>query len=90
MSNLFDHVWSDAMPDTREKPNGQRIADRGYRSLANAERAIVRTIWESRGVIGGPLGAAALLGMKRTTLQANMRKLGISRLAPFDGERAIL
>lgn len=51
---------------------------------------IVRAIRECRGVIGGPLGAAALLGMKRTTLQARMRKLGISRLAPFDGESPTL
>jgi len=30
-------------------------------------------------VIGGPAGAAAKLGMKRTTLQSRMRKLGIAR-----------
>jgi len=30
-------------------------------------------------VIGGPSGAAARLGMKRTTLQSKMRKLGIER-----------
>src|SRR5207245_2287942 len=29
--------------------------------------------------IAGPKGAAAILGMKRTTLQARMRKLGIRR-----------
>jgi transcriptional regulator of acetoin/glycerol metabolism len=29
--------------------------------------------------IGGPQGAAALLDMKRTTLQARMRKLNIRR-----------
>jgi len=29
--------------------------------------------------IAGPNGAAQLLGMKRTTLQARMRKLGIKR-----------
>jgi hypothetical protein len=30
-------------------------------------------------VIGGPNGAAAKLGLKRTTLIAKMQKLGISR-----------
>jgi hypothetical protein len=30
-------------------------------------------------VIGGANGAAALLGMQRTTLQSKMRKLGIRR-----------
>jgi formate hydrogenlyase transcriptional activator len=28
--------------------------------------------------VGGPNGAAARLGMKRTTLQSKMKKLGIS------------
>ncbi|MBZ5563344.1 MAG: sigma 54-interacting transcriptional regulator [Acidobacteriia bacterium] len=56
-------------------------------SLVAVEKEhIVRTIRETRGQIGGPLGAAARLGMKRTTLQARMRKLGISRLGPFDGD----
>jgi formate hydrogenlyase transcriptional activator len=56
-------------------------------SLATVEKEhIERAIREARGVIGGPLGAAAILGMKRTTLQAKMRKLGISRLSPFEGE----
>ena len=30
------------------------------------------------GRIGGPGGAAEVLGMKRTTLQARMKKLGIT------------
>ena len=34
---------------------------------------------ESGGVISGPRGAAIKLGLKRTTLQSKMRKLGISR-----------
>ncbi len=38
-------------------------------------RALRRTEWR----IAGPKGAAAILGMKRTTLQARMRKLGIRR-----------
>jgi formate hydrogenlyase transcriptional activator len=38
-------------------------------------RALSKTGW----VVGGPSGAAARLGMKRTTLIAKMKKLGISR-----------
>ena len=54
--------------------------------LVSVEREhIVRAIREARGVIGGPLGAAARLGMKRTTLQARMRKLGISRGVAIEG-----
>jgi len=34
---------------------------------------------ETRWVIGGPKGAAARLGLKRTTLQSKMQKLGIVR-----------
>ncbi|HZU44942.1 MAG TPA: sigma 54-interacting transcriptional regulator, partial [Terriglobales bacterium] len=48
--------------------------------LKNAEREqIVRVLRETRGTMSGPLGAAARLGVKRTTLQSKMRKLGISR-----------
>jgi formate hydrogenlyase transcriptional activator len=47
-------------------------------TLADAEsEAIERALRESDGRVGGPQGAAAKLGMKRTTLQAKMRKLGI-------------
>jgi transcriptional regulator with GAF, ATPase, and Fis domain len=40
--------------------------------------AIVRALQSCGGIIGGPKGAAALLGLKRTTLQARMQKLGIA------------
>lgn len=38
-------------------------------------RALETTAWR----VGGPKGAAEILGLKRTTLQARMRKLGIDR-----------
>ena len=48
------------------------------KTLAAAERdAIAQALRESGGRVGGDRGAAARLGMKRTTLQAKMRKLGI-------------
>jgi formate hydrogenlyase transcriptional activator len=40
---------------------------------------IVRVLRETSGVLSGPRGAAARLGLKRTTLQSRMQKLGISR-----------
>ncbi len=47
-------------------------------TLAAAERdAILKALREAGGKVGGDQGAAARLGMKRTTLQAKMRKLGI-------------
>jgi hypothetical protein len=40
---------------------------------------IRRTLEECQWVIGGPSGAAVKLGMKRTSLQYRMKKLGITR-----------
>jgi formate hydrogenlyase transcriptional activator len=52
------------------------------RTLADAERGhIVATLREANWVIGGLNGAAAKLGLKRTTLIHKMQKLGISREA---------
>jgi formate hydrogenlyase transcriptional activator len=52
----------------------------GFATLENAEREhIVRALSETNWVIGGPTGAAARLGIKRTTLQSRMLKLGITR-----------
>jgi PAS domain S-box-containing protein len=49
-------------------------------TLEAAEREhIIRVLREAEGVIGGPRGAAARLGIKRTTLNGMMRRLGISR-----------
>jgi len=49
-------------------------------TLAAAEReAIERALHESGGKVGGANGAAARLGMKRTTLQAKMRKLSVAK-----------
>jgi len=47
-------------------------------TLETAEReAIQRALHDAGGRVGGDAGAAAKLGMKRTTLQGKMRKLGI-------------
>jgi formate hydrogenlyase transcriptional activator len=49
-------------------------------TLEEAEREhILRALRESKWVVGGPAGAAARLGLKRTTLQSRMQKLGITR-----------
>jgi len=46
----------------------------------NPEReTILKALEEAEGQVGGPDGAAARLGVKRTTLQSRMRKLNISR-----------
>ncbi len=49
-------------------------------TLEEAERQhILRALRQTEWRIAGPKGAAAVLGMKRTTLQARMRKLNIRR-----------
>lgn len=48
--------------------------------LADAERAhITETLRETKWVVSGPRGAAAHLGLPRTTLISKMQRLGISR-----------
>ena len=60
-----------------------RPANRGARNDATLESLerehILRVLRETGGVISGLHGAAARLGMKRTTLQSRMQKMGISR-----------
>jgi formate hydrogenlyase transcriptional activator len=52
----------------------------GEATLEAAERRhILRALEETEWIIGGASGAAARLGMKRTTLQSRIKKLGISR-----------
>jgi PAS domain S-box-containing protein len=46
---------------------------------AQEREHIIRVLRETNGVIAGPKGAAARLGLKRTTLNSKMQKLGISR-----------
>ncbi len=49
-------------------------------TLESVEREhILRVLRETNWVIGGPTGAAARLGLNRTTLNNRLRKLGITR-----------
>lgn len=49
-------------------------------ALEEAERDhILRALQEAKWVVGGDSGAAARLGVKRTTLQSKMQKFGITR-----------
>jgi transcriptional regulator with GAF, ATPase, and Fis domain len=54
---------------------------RERRSLADVERAYIAEVLAStRGKIYGPDGAAKILGLKPSTLQNRMKKLGVRRL----------
>jgi formate hydrogenlyase transcriptional activator len=49
-------------------------------ALLKQEKGMIETaLREARGVIGGPTGAAAKLGIPRETLNSKIRKLGIKR-----------
>jgi formate hydrogenlyase transcriptional activator len=53
-------------------------------TLAEAERDhILNALRESNWVVGGAAGAAARLGVKRTTLISKMRKRGVSRAMAY-------
>jgi len=58
-------------PETESVPSSFRESQRAL---------ILRTLEECGWIIGGPQGAAAKLGLKRTTLITKMRHFGISRL----------
>jgi transcriptional regulator with GAF, ATPase, and Fis domain len=54
--------------------------------LEDSDRALIVDTLEAVGwIVGGPRGAAAKLRLKRTTLLAKMRRLGISRPIPEEG-----
>jgi transcriptional regulator with GAF, ATPase, and Fis domain len=60
-------------------------------SFDDSQRKVILTALHKSGwVIGGPRGAAARLGLKRTTLITKMKKLGIFRPMPQDDEEEFL
>ncbi len=64
----------------------------GAITLEEAERDHIRkTLEYTKWVVAGPNGAAARLGMKRSTLYFRMQKLGISRSnqAPLHAQQNI-
>src|SRR6202142_3679754 len=55
-------------------------------TLEDCDRTLLlETLEQAAWVVGGPHGAAAKLGLKRTTLLAKMRRLGISRPISEEG-----
>jgi len=59
-------------------------------TLEDSDRTlIVETLEQVGWIVGGPRGAAAKLGLKRTTLLAKMRRLGISRPIPQEESRGV-
>src|SRR5437016_1078451 len=72
--------------DELQSSNDHTVSFRGAAAkaatLEECEREhIMLTLGKTRWVVGGPNGAAARLGLKRTTLIWKMQKLGIDRTA---------
>jgi formate hydrogenlyase transcriptional activator len=60
--------------------NATEVESLGPITMEDAERDHIRkTLEQTRWVVAGPNGAAARLGIKRSTLYFRMQKLGISR-----------
>jgi formate hydrogenlyase transcriptional activator len=54
-------------------------AQNSFTSQSAEREHILRALRETKGMIGGPDGAAVRLGLKRTTLNSKLKKLGIGR-----------
>ena len=67
-------------PPLAELKRSPEVQSMGAVTLEEAERDHIRkTLEQTRWVVAGPNGAAARLGIKRSTLYFRMQKLGISR-----------
>jgi formate hydrogenlyase transcriptional activator len=55
---------------------------------ANDREEILRILKETNGRIAGPKGAAARMGVKRTTLLSRMKKLGIDQRRIYESRRS--
>jgi formate hydrogenlyase transcriptional activator len=60
-----------------ELANGSANLARARATNVDEQDRIVRILKETKGHVGGPNGAAARLGLKRTTLLTRMKRMGI-------------
>jgi formate hydrogenlyase transcriptional activator len=71
------------LPELKQSHVNGKASAASQDTLEEAERKhILKVLEEASWVLAGPQGAAARLGMKRSTLQYRMTKLGIARSAP--------
>ena len=70
-----DEAWL-----TRVAPKSAATSVPLVANLVGREKEMIETaLREAKGVVGGPTGAAAKLGIPRQTLESKIRKLGINR-----------
>ena len=79
-----DGVLPNPLSNSLPASNKNRAIFPHGKFVASQRALILETLQIANWVIGGPSGAAARLGLKRTTLIAKMKKVGISRPVPSD------
>jgi formate hydrogenlyase transcriptional activator len=79
--DVADLKFAKAGPPPAEKPASPKATNGALHNvLEETERQqILKALKQSNWIVAGPNGAAAHLGMNRSTLQVRIRKLGISR-----------
>ena len=79
--DVADLKFAKAGPPPTEKPTSPKSTNSALHNvLEETERQqILKALKQSNWIVAGPNGAAAHLGMNRSTLQVRIRKLGISR-----------
>jgi formate hydrogenlyase transcriptional activator len=75
-SVILTHGSALQVPVGELGPNGQVAPAQGPRE-SNERGEIMRILKDTKGRVAGPEGAAARMGLKRTTLISRMKKLGI-------------
>ena len=80
-------------PETTQPASAPELTNNGAGAAPakadnfDEQETIVRVLGETKGRVGGAKGAAARLGLKRTTLIARMKKLGIDGRQVLDANR---
>ena len=72
------------MPGAKAAVEAPPLVEGSVPTLEEVQRQhILRVLTLTQGRIYGPGGAAALLGLKPSTLQSRMKKLGITRMEQY-------
>ena len=83
LADLQNRIPQPKAPETKQSPADTPIRSktrqdmRSVCSKSTERKQIVAALERANWIIAGPKGAAALLGMKRSTLQTRMQRLGI-------------